>query len=124
MLKVCGVAIIVAIMGYVLSELGFKGKRAFSVLCTVILLLVFSSLVSDLMEKITGFSLDKNSQRLISSALKITGIGHAFGISSDICSELSEGGVASVLALIGKLEIALIIIPYIGELMEYATRNI
>ena len=120
MLKICGIAIIAAVMGYLLSELGFRGKRAFSVLCSVIFLLVFIDVAKDVIAEIGCLSLGDEGQRMFSSALKVVGIGHAFGISSEICSELSEGAIASVLTLVGKLEIVIIIIPYIRDLLEYA----
>ena len=41
---------------------------------------------------------------------------------SYICTELSEGGVASVLLLIGKLEIAIIILPHFKEFIEYSSK--
>lgn len=118
MLKICGVALIAAVMSFLLSELGFRGKRAFSLLSVVVFLLVFADLASDFIGKITGLPIGEDIKRALSTVLKIAGVGHAFGISSDLCAELSENGIASVLLLIGKLEIAIIILPYVGDLLN------
>lgn len=122
MLWACGIGILVAIMGFILSELGFRGKRVFSTLAIVLFLLVFIDLAKDIILELKTLPIGEYGVAALSSALKIIGVGHAFGISSDICTELSEGGVASVLLLIGKLEIAIIILPHFKEFIEYSSK--
>ena len=122
MLWACGIGILVAIMGFILSELGFRGKRVFSTLAIVLFLLVFIDLAKDIILELKALPIGEDGVAALSSALKIIGVGHAFGISSDICTELSEVGVASVLLLIGKLEIAIIILPHFKEFIEYSSK--
>ena len=122
MLWACGIGILVAVMGFILSELGFRGKRVFSTLAIVLFLLVFIDLAKDIILELKALPIGEDGVAALSSALKIIGVGHAFGISSDICTELSEVGVASVLLLIGKLEIAIIILPHFKEFIEYSSK--
>lgn len=122
MLWACGIGILVAIMGFILSELGFRGKRVFSTLAIVLFLLVFIDLAKDIILELKALPIGEDGVTALFSALKIIGVGHAFGISSDICTELSEVGVASVLLLIGKLEIAIIILPHFKEFIEYSSK--
>lgn len=119
-LKICGGAILLAVLGFLLSELGFRGKRAFTVLSVIIFLLIFIDLVSDAISQITAISIGEEGRESLSLALKIVGVGHAFNFSADTCSELSENGIASVLTLIGRMEILLMILPTAIELISYS----
>ena len=119
-LKICGGAILLAVLGFLLSELGFRGKRAFTVLSVIILLLIFIDLVSDAISQITAISIGEEGRESLALALKIVGVGHAFNLSADACSELSENGIASVLTLVGRLEILLMILPTAIELVNYS----
>lgn len=117
-IKVCGGAILVAVLGFILSELGFRGKRALVTLGIVIFLLIFLDSLSEAVAKITSFPLDEIGGEALKQALKIIGVGHAFNISSDICAELSEGGIATAIITVGRIEILLIMLPTVVELVE------
>ncbi len=119
-LRVCGGALLAAIVGFVLSELGFRGKRAVSAVVLVIFSLTFVDLLGDTVAKISNVSITDEGKEALGAALKIVGVGHAFSISADICSELSEGGIATALLLVGKLEILLMILPTVINLIEYS----
>lgn len=122
MLKVCGIGILVAVISFLLSELGFRGKRALVTFSIVLFLLIFIDLAKDVVKSISEIPISSQGSESLSSALKIIGVGHAFGISCDVCSELSESGISSVLALIGKLEIALLMIPFLKEIVEFSVK--
>jgi hypothetical protein len=122
MLKVCGIGILVAVISFLLSELGFRGKRALVAFSIVLFFLIFIDLAKDVIKSISEIPINAQGGESLSSALKIIGIGHAFGIACDVCTELSEGGISSVLALIGKLEIAVLMIPFLKEIVELFTK--
>ena len=119
-LKACGGALLAATVGFVLSELGFRGKRAVSAVVLVIFSLTFVDLLGDAVKEISNVSITDEGKEALGAALKIVGVGHAFSISADTCSELSEGGIAAALLLIGKLEILLMILPTVIDLIEYS----
>jgi hypothetical protein len=119
-IKACGGALLAATVGFVLSELGFRGKRAVSAISMVIFLLCFVDLLADAISKIALVQIADEGREALQSALKIVGVGHAFNISADTCSELSEGGISTVLSLIGKVQIILMILPIAIDLIEYS----
>ena len=119
-LKICGGGLLVAVSAFLLSELGFRGKRSFSLLGIIIFLLIFIDLARDAIGQISAIPIGEEGEAALTSALKIAGVGHAFSISSDICAELSEGGIATALIMVGKAEILMLIIPTVLDLIEYA----
>ena len=118
-LKVCGGALLAAIVGFVLSELGFRGKRVVSSFVIIIFLLFFVDAAADAVSMILAIPIDEEREA-INVALKIVGVGHAFNICADVCAELSETGLAAALALVGRIEILLIVLPEAMGLIEYS----
>ena len=120
-IKICGGAILLSILGLLLSELGFRGKKALSTLGIIIFLLIFIDLLSDAVSEISSFPITDEGRGSLALALKIVGVGHAFNICADVCTELSEGGIASAVSLVGKLEILLMVLPTVVDLIKYST---
>lgn len=120
-LRACGGALLAAVVGFVLSELGFRGKRALSAVVLVIFSLTFVDLLADAVTEISNIPVSDEGREALGSALKIVGVGHAFSISADTCSELSETGISSALSLVGKLQILLMILPTVIDLLEYSS---
>lgn len=118
-LKVCGGALLAAIVGFVLSELGFRGKRVVSSFVIIIFLLFFVDAAADAVSMILAIPIDEEREA-INVALKIVGVGHAFNICADVCAELSETGLATALALVGRIEILLIVLPEAMGFVEYS----
>ena len=116
--KACATAILGAILAFLLSEYGYRGKRLFSVVATVSLLslgleLFFEALASlDVISRLAGLS------EATGCAVKIVGAGYVFGISSDICREMGEAGIATALTTVGRLEIFVTVLPYILKMVE------
>lgn len=120
-IKICGGAILLSILGLLLSELGFRGKKALSTLGIIIFLLVFIDLLADAVWEITSLPITDEGRDSLALALKIVGVGHAFNICADVCTELSEGGIANAVSLVGKLEILLMVLPTVVDLIKYST---
>ena len=118
-LKVCGGALLAAIVGFVLSELGFRGKRVVSSFVIIIFLLFFVDAAADAVSMILAIPIDEEREA-INIALKIVGVGHAFNICADVCAELSEAGLATAITLVGRIEILLIVLPEAMGLIEYS----
>ena len=119
-LKVLGFGILVALTSFLLSELGFKGKRIYGALGICLLLLYFLSSFGDVLSVITSYDVGEGTGEAIRCALKIIGIAEAFSLAAEVATELSERGVASALGLIGKLEIFLISLPYVEKMISLA----
>ncbi len=118
MIRLLGIVVLAAFISPLLSELGFRGKRLFSVL---ILLLVFSSAASavgDILGDSSSLFDAAGISSAASAALKTVGVGYLFGVASDIVSELGEPALAKGLITAGKMEILLIVFPYFKDIIE------
>jgi hypothetical protein len=78
-------------------------------------------MAAEVVSEITKLSISDEGRQSLTLALKIIGVGHAFNICADICSELSESGIASAVTLIGRVEILLMILPSIVDLIKYSS---
>ena len=118
MLRVCAIALLTVISGAVLSELGFKSKKLVSILAILIMLAMVGDEIAALMGKLISFSEMTRIGEAAKCALKVVGIGYLFGITSDICRELGECGVASAVGLVGRVETFLVVLPYFEKTLQ------
>ena len=110
--KICALALLSALLSVVLSDLGFKSKRQFSVLC---LLLIFSALaenVFSVISRVTEIANVAGISEAAKCAVKAVGAGYIFGFTSEVCAELGENRIASTVILVGRIEIFLLVLPY------------
>ena len=117
MLKLCGIAILGAISAMLLGELGFRGRRVLALFVSVALLVAVSDGIGQVMDALDILGGDTVG-RVVGSATKVIFVGYLFGISSDICAELGEGGLASTLTLAGRIEAFLLVLPEFGEMLR------
>lgn len=122
--KIAALAILLAIICFVLSELGFRSKKAFSSLAFIALILLCVNAVSEITPKFTELSSLSGIRESAETALKVVFSGYVFGIASDVSAELGEGGIANAVTLGGRLEIALIIMPYLMDVISFAVELI
>ena len=114
-MKICLTALLAATVGLLLSELGFKGKRAYSAVAAVVLISFAGEGLAELLRGACGFSDYLGVSEVASAALKVLGCGYIFGMCSDLCTDLGESGLGRVLALAGRVEILLIVFPYFED---------
>jgi hypothetical protein len=115
-LKVIAYAFITLFLGVVLRELGFKGTRLVVLLGTVSLLGVFTVYLADVIKILPFYG--ENADEYAVTMLKMVGVGYAFGICSDICSEFGEVALSGVVSLIGRVEILTLSLPFIKRIVE------
>ena len=118
MLKLCGIAILGAISAMLLGELGFRGRRVLALFVSVALLVAVSDGIGQVMDALDILGGGDTVGRVVGSATKVIFVGYLFGISSDICAELGEGGLASTLTLAGRIEVFLLVLPEFGEMLR------
>ena len=114
--KVISYALITLFLGVVLKELGFKGSRLVVLLGTVSLIGLGVIYVGEVVSLFP--MLDVDGERYAAAMLKMVGVGYAFGICSDVCRELGETSLATVVSLIGRIEILMISIPFVKTILE------
>lgn len=112
MMRICLAALLSAVVGVLLSELGFKGKRVFSAVAIVALIALIGSGIKSLLSDVMGISSSVGIEETAAVAVKVLGCGYVFGICSELCAELGETGVSRALSLAGRVEILLLVMPY------------
>lgn len=112
MLKLVGAGILLAFTAFVLSELGFRGRKGLSVLGLLLLLIAVADGISKLVQPILGLCDTAGFSEGAVCALKIVGAGYLFGICADIATELGEPLVAKGLLVAGRIEMLLVAAPY------------
>lgn len=118
----CALGVLVGAVGFLLSEMGWGGKRLFSVLGIILMVAVSSEGLFTVYGEIS--QLGGAMGEVSAAALKVVGVGYVFGISSDLCSELGEGGAAKALTFAGRVEIIVLILPYLKEVVSLGLKMI
>ena len=114
--KIIAYVLITLFLGVLLKELGFKGSRL------VLLLGIISVLAAAVLYigRMLAFipSLDGSNKEYAVAMLKILGVGYAFGICSDVCTELGETSLANAVCLFGRIEIITLSVPFIRTIID------
>lgn len=118
MLKISAIAILTVFLGVVLDFLGFKSRKLLSILATVAILSFLGGEIGGIIKGIVSMSEIYGIGEHSLAVLKIIGIGYVFGISADICTELSEPMLAKVLTLAGRIEMFVVVLPYFEKTVQ------
>ena len=113
--RVIAYALITAVLGVVLRELGFRGTRLVMLIGTVSLIGASVTYIGDALSLLPSV---QDGGEYAVAMLKIVGVGYAFGICSDVCRELGESGVANAVGLVGRVETFLAVLPYFEKMIE------
>ncbi len=116
--KIFGLAIVGAAMSLIIKTFGWRGAPLVTVASVLSLMLLFSSHFESIFMIFDTVSEIDNMKKATEYSLKILGIGYLAGLSADICRELGEPSIASVVLLIGRLEILVVISPMILEILS------
>ena len=102
-MKLIAYVMITLFLGVILRELGFKGAKLVFLLGMISVIGACAICIGKLTSSFGTFG--RESGEYATAMLKIVGVGYAFGICSDICTELGEGGLAGAVTLFGRVEI-------------------
>lgn len=119
-IKICAIALVAAILGLILKELGFSGARLVSVcsLCAVMLFAI--SRLGEVRGELLGLEGLFGVGNLTKDIMKIVGVGYLFGICADICLDLGEAVLSKGLLTVGRIEIIILTIPTLKEILKMA----
>lgn len=123
-LSIFGFAMVLVFLGVILRDMGFRGVKLYSVLGLVLLFVAFIDLAERLVFAIEPVIEMGGVGGVATLALKIIGVGYVYGIASDICRDMGEGGVANAVLGVGRVEILLISAPSVVGIVELATELI
>lgn len=114
--KVIAYVLITLFLGTLLKELGFKGSKLVLLLGVVSVIGATVIYIGKMLSFLPG--LDEDTKKYSVAMLKILGVGYAFGICSDVCTELGESTLAGAVCFFGRIEIIMLSIPFIKTIVE------
>ena len=117
-LELIGIALIAALLGYLLRQVGFKGASLISAFAALGLSLVGIMGAAERMAGLLPTEMSGEVSALADSAFKIVGVGQISGLLSDFLSEIGEAGVGKALLVLGRVEIFIISAPFILDMLE------
>ena len=112
-----GAVVFIAVSSYVLKSLGARTAAVFSALSVVLIFLEGISRVSGIFSSLTAFTESEYSEA-VGACLKIVGVGYLFGSTAEVCRALSEEGIAKGVESVGRVEIILIVLPFVKEIID------
>lgn len=119
--KICGAALLLAVIGTVLSEVSKSARIPVRMSGTVFLyggvLALFLPLIVRLKE-LTGGYLTETAEPYSVLMLKCLGIALIAEIVSELCRSSGEGGIAQMVELSAKGLILLLLLPTVETLLE------
>ena len=110
--------VLVAVVGAILGEIGFRGKRAIVGMAIVLFALAVIDGAGDAISSVMGLADMAGITDGARCAMKVIGAGYCFGICADVADELGERGICAAVTNAGRIEIFLIIFPYFKEILD------
>ena len=117
-MKIVGLGLLCAFSAFILKGLAFRAAPIFAAMCAVSLLSLMGDGLGELINTVTGISDAAGISSTVSSIVRVIGAGYLFGISSDICRELGEAGIAKAVEVVGRVEIILFVLPHFIEIIN------
>ena len=117
MLKIFGLALLGAIMAFVLKAFGWRGAPIVAVSVMIALLSVLFDRFDAPSSLFETLGAVEGMEKVTECVLKILGIGYLSGICSDVCRELGENGIASVVSTVARIEMLIVISPMMLEIL-------
>ena len=117
-LKIFALALIGAFLGFTVKAFGWKGAPLVAVGAFVsILTLVGAELekIRQIFDTVSGIDGMKEATETL---LKVLFVGYLSGICIDVCRELGEATIASAVHLAARLEVLVIVSPYLLEILN------
>ena len=110
--------VLLSFLAFVLREFGWRGAPIFACISATLLVGFATERLGEVL-KLGGdmFSSRENGE-IVGVALKALGVSYLFAVSSDVCTSLGEGGVARALDVLGRVELAIIVMPYVLKIIE------
>ncbi len=117
-LKICGIAVLCAVVGIVLSGLGKGGIYDALRLCGLALCL--GGVLVLLGEAVAGVRELSGGEEYVSVMLRGLGICVLCRICADICRDSGQAGLSGAVEMAGKLALILLALPLVGDILELA----
>ena len=117
-MEVIGGALLLTFCALLLRSLGWKGVPCFIALCLVLILSQLSDGIHKITSSLTSLTNYGELTEILRGAVKIVGVGYLFGICSDVCRELGENGIAKAVEIVGRVEIIIVVMPFLMDIIN------
>jgi stage III sporulation protein AD len=122
-IELVGVGLLIAVIGFLLRELGFRGAPLIGVLGIVLLFIYTLQRLGEVVSLLGGVVSATGISELARAALKVVGVSYIAGVCAELCRQVGEGGMARVIEGVGRVEILLLSVPYIIKIVELVTKE-
>ena len=119
-LRVIGVALLVAFLVLILKNMKSEAASLLRVGGLVVLLCGAILLLSEILTEFRSLIFFDEAERYVGIMTRALGLALVSQIGGDICRDMGETSVGSVVELCGRVAILSLCLPLISELMEYA----
>lgn len=106
-----------AVISFILKCFGWKGAPLAAIASILALISLFEPYFEKIIELFYTVSDVAEIKDGAKTLVKVVGVGYLSGISSDVCRELGENGIASAVTTVGRVEVLLIILPVFCEVL-------
>ena len=113
-----GIALLFAIVAFVLRGFGWRGAPIFALICSVILLGEGIGELSALISSVELLGREVGIEESVKAALKVLGLGYLFGVCADACRDIGETGIAKGVEVVGRVEIIAVVMPYFSDIIK------
>ena len=120
LLRLAVVPLLLAFLVFMLREMGFHGARPIAVVGIVLLALGAAGRIGELFSGLGLSEISEAAAEVTGAALKIIGVGYVFGFVADVCRDMGEGGMASWVLTVGRVEILALATPFILRALRLA----
>ena len=117
-IKIFGIALIAAFCAFILRGLGWRGAPLVAVGGILALLMMFGEYFAKITEIFATLGELRGMKSAVECILKVLGVGYLGGICSDICRELGEVGLSSVVQTLARIETLVIVSPMFYEVLR------
>ena len=101
-----------------LKECGWRGYGLVSTVGLVGLFVAASLKIGEIFGEMGRLAEEFGIGQTATVTVKAVGVSYCFGISSDICRNMGEGGIASMVDTAGRVELALLALPLVKVAVE------
>lgn len=119
-----GIALTALVLYVLLDAMGYRGARLLTLTATVMIYALAVSLIPELLSSIELISERTGIGETVRCAMRIIGIGYISGICYDASLDMGARGLASAVMTIGRIQMLLIVAPYVSEVIGLAAELI
>ena len=117
-LKLCGVAIVLALCYFFLVAMGAKSASVYLTLGVCFLFSLSSELLFPLVDELLSLPLTQTGSEVALTVSKALSIGLLVGMSADLCEGLGAQALSRALVMGGRILIFSLSLPYLKDLIR------